>query len=631
MDYFSSIFEYITTQESLYEKSIAVNKVWHWSMKDHILTTDLYTNSQLLNGKTDFTPIKNITRPILNLEHRTEAIEVKDVQIYVDEPSQFHLSFLVKRYHDDVFVVENDLDTFFDDLNISRIDYGGGLSKKMLGPCPEVVPMQSIAFCDQTDILSGPLGLKHYYSPDQLLKMAKFGWGDEKNGATVSIPDLISLSRSEKKGDSASTNVKTPGRYIEVYEVHGNLPKIFADVNDSSGEYETRIYICAFYQLKNSDRKQGVILYTAPEKESPFKLIKRDAVHGRGLGFGGAEELFEAQVWTNYDMIRVNDMLDGASKTILKTTDPMVASRNKIRDMDNLEIIELAMGTDLSQVDTFPRNLQIFERSIAEWENHAQQMAAANEAIQGENPAAGTPFKLQQLVTTEAHGLHDYRKGQYAKHIESIYRDWIIPHIEREICKGTQFLSQLSLEELQYVVDALVNNQVEAAKKEYVLSNGGLAMTPEMEQQLVVGIQTKLKRQGSKYFIQILKGEFSGMSLAVKVDVAGKQKDLSGMVDKLTNVFKTVIANPYILQSPPIAAMFNKIIEAAGLDPIDLSNFKVPPLPTRRMTSTIDYADLATPPNAEQEAMLELSGITPPAPTSPMPTNRSQPLAPLDH
>ena len=114
----------------------------------------------------------------------------------------------------------------------------------------------------------------------------------------------------------------------------------------------------------------------------------------------------------------------------------------------------------------------------------------------------------------------------------------------------------------------------------------------------------------------------------MKVSVAGKSKDLSGMVDKLTNVFKTVIASPYILQSPPIAALFNKIIEASGLDPIDLSNFKVPPLPTRRMTSTIDYKDLATPPNAEQQAMLELSGIQPPSNSTPAP-NQGQPLAPV--
>jgi hypothetical protein len=128
------IFSYIKAMENQYRLPIRLNDSWDWGMRDHIQTTELYTNSQLKTGKTDFKPVKNITRPILNLQHRTEDIELKDVQIYVDNPEKFHLSFLVKKYHDDVFVKENDLDTFFDELNVSRIDYGGGLSKKLNNP-----------------------------------------------------------------------------------------------------------------------------------------------------------------------------------------------------------------------------------------------------------------------------------------------------------------------------------------------------------------------------------------------------------------------------------------------------------------------------------------------------------------
>jgi len=78
MERFTSIFNYIESQETAYSNGIPVNSAWTWSMKDHILTTELYSSSQLLNGKDEFTPVKNITRPILNLQHRTEDIEVKD-------------------------------------------------------------------------------------------------------------------------------------------------------------------------------------------------------------------------------------------------------------------------------------------------------------------------------------------------------------------------------------------------------------------------------------------------------------------------------------------------------------------------------------------------------------------------
>lgn len=569
MNHETDIFTYVTAQETAYKQPIPINDSWDWSMADHIKTTTLYNNSQLLRGKNDFTPIKNIIRPILNLQHRTEDIDVKDVQIYIDDDKKYHLSFLVKKYHDDVFVKENDIDTFLDELNVSRIDYGVGLSKKLDKPAPEVVPLQSIIFCDQTDILSGPIGIKHFYSPDQLLDMKKVGWGDPSNGATVSIEELITLTREEKKENSNGGTTKTPGRYIEIIEVHGNLPKRFATPTDNSNEYETRLFIVAFYQKKDSTSKGGVILYSQPEKKSPFKIIKRDPVYGRAVGFGGAEELFESQVWVNYDMIRKQHMLDAASKTILKTTDPVVASRQNLNDMDNLEIIELAPNSDLGQVDTFPRNVHLFDESIAQWEAHAQQMGAANDAIMGVSPASGTPFKLQELVTQQSQGLHEYRRGQYAKHLEEIYNDWIIPHIKKKITEGAKWLSTLSLDELQYVTEAVVTSQANNRIKEMVLS-GGIPTEAEIEIFKKI-IREDFKKKGNKHFIEILKGEFKNTPLAVSVSVKGKSRDLSARTDKLVNVFRQIIVNPAVLQMPPIAKIFNDILESSGLDPADFS------------------------------------------------------------
>lgn len=569
----TDIFSYIESQVNDYDKrsGIPLPGGWLWSMKEHLETSFLYIHSQLKTGKDDFKPVKNIIRPILNLQHRTEDIEVKDVAIYVNDPEKYHLSFLVKKYHDDVFVVENDMDTFFDELNVSRIDYGAGLSKQLNLPRPEVVPLHSIAFCDQTDILSGPIGLKHYYSPDQLKDMEKVGWGSEENGATVTIDDLITLAKNEKKDPSnEKTNAtKTPGRYIEVYEVHGNLPAKFANPTTDSKEYETRMFIVAMYQKQGSTDKSGVILYTALEPESPFKLIKRDPVYGRALGFGGAEELFEPQVWTTYDMIRKQDMLDAASKTILITTDPAIASRNKVRDMDNLDFLEAAVGSDTRQLDTFPRNMQLFTQSMQEWEAHAQQMGAATEAVMGESPTAGTPFKLQQQVIAQGLGLHEYRRGQYARHLEEIYNDWIIPHIEKKICEGATFLSELSLEEMQYVVDALVTNMANQKIIEMVIA--GEEVTPEAVDMFKELVRAEFKKKGNKHFIEILKGEFKGNKLHVKVSVKGKSKDLSARTDGLVNVFRQIIANPAVLQIPAIGRIFNDIIESSGLDPVDFT------------------------------------------------------------
>ena len=589
-----TVFDFIKSEGANYKHPIPINDVWRWSMKDHIKTAVLYTNSQLLSGKDDFTPVKNIVLPILNLQHRAEDIEVKDVQIYVDDSDKYHLSFLVKKYHDDVFVIENDIDTFFDELNVSRIDLGAGLSKQLDKPRPEVVPLESIAFCDQTDMLSGPIGIKHFFSPDQLMDMESVGWGKKENGATITVDELINLSREEKQEDKDGETAKTPGRYIEIYEVHGNLPKRFANPEESSNKYETRIYIVAFYQKEGVSDKQGVILYTKPEKKSPFKLIKRDKIYGRALGRGGVEELIEPQAWVNYTAKRKMDMIDAASKTILGAignNSSIIAQRNKINSMDNNEILDLGDG-DLKQIDTTPRSMTMFNNEEVGWENHAKDLGGAQDPIQGKEPTSGTPFSSLIEQVRQGMGLHEYRRGQYAKHLEEIYYDWIIPHIQRKITQGAKFLSELSLEELQYVTECVVRNETNKRIKDMVLA--GETPTAEGVELFKQLLTEEFKKKGNKHFIEILKGEFNGVTLGVKVSVAGKSKDLSAKTDKLVNIFRQIIVNPAVLQIPAIARVFNDILESSGLDPVDFSGMtKEQIAATQPQTSPVSMKEVA--------------------------------------
>ena len=571
MIHHTDIFSFIKDQENAYKQPIPLSRNWDWSMNDHIETAYLYSHSQLRTGKNDYKPVKNIVRPILNLQHRTEDIEMKDVQIYVNDSSKYHLSFLVKKYHDDVFVIENDMETFLDELNVERIDYGAGLSKQLDKPRPEVVPLQSIAFCDQTDMLSGPIGLRHYFSPDQLLDMKSVGWGNPENGATRTLEETILLSREEKEKDGTFT--KTPGRYIEVREVHGNMPKRFADPSYEGLDYETRIFIVVFYLPKDSKDEKGIILFTKPEPKSPFKLIKRDPVYGRALGFGGAEELFEPQVWVNYNMIRKQNMLDAAAVTILKSTDSTIAAKHPsgLKNLKNLEVLDIAPNTDISQVDTFPRNVALFDRSTEEWEIHAQRMGSANDTQLSDNPPSGTPFALQELVTNESQGLHNYRRGQYAKHLEEIYNDWIIPHIQRKITQGSKFLSELSLEEMDYVVEKLVANQTSKMMVEKTL-NGEL-VSPEERESFEQEVRDNFKKKGTKHFIEILKGEFRRVPLAVKVTIAGKSKNLARQAQNYVNLFREIRStDPQLFRIPAIANIFNQVIESSGLDPVDFAS-----------------------------------------------------------
>lgn len=572
-----SIYKYVEEQESDFVNPIDLNG-WQWSFKDHVRTSFFYKHGRLLQGNDDWTPVKNIIRPLLNLQYRTEDLDVKDIVIYVDDPSSFHLSFLVKKYHDDVFSVENDLGDFLDNTNESKVDFGGSLVKKIKGAKPEVVDLQSIAFCDQTNILSAPFAIKHFYSPDQLKEMEENGWGREENGATISIDDLIELAEDYKVQDKETGQpVKTTGKYVEVYEVHGVLPASYLDENSKG--YKRQIHIITFTKGELDD-KVGHTLFKKEVKKPLFKFHERDKVFGRCVGFGGIEELFEPQVWTNYSLIRQKEMLDSASKVILKGigTDLKSHYPNGLRDLDNLEILELNQGEDIGQIDTTPRSMALFDNFEAKLLDHAQRTASATDATLGENPASGTPFRLQERVVMEGKGLHEYRREKFARFVEEIYQDWIIPYIVDEITKGTQFLSELSNDEMRYVSDALVESEANKFVLESIFN--GEPVSPEEVEIYKQSVREKFNKGGSKKFIKILKDEFKKKQLKVKVNVAGKQKDLALMTDKLVNIFRQIIGNPQgfmqLMQIPQMEKTFNQILEYSGLSPASFGGIKSP-------------------------------------------------------
>lgn len=569
---YTDIYSFITSQEANFSLPITISENYEWNMRDHINLTVLYKNSHYKTGKDDNKPFKNIIRPILNLAYRAEGFDVKDINLFVNDAKNYYKSFLIKKYHEK-WARENHIDTFIDNLVESYVDYGGVLVKDVNNVRPEVVPMQRIAFVDQTDILCGPIAERHNYSPDELRNEAGKNW---KN-----IEDVITLAQDNKIVDKKSgQHANTPGKYIEVYEVHGVFPKHWLYDTDKIGNYEGNYYdpesdenemvrqlhICTFYQSEDGN-KHGITLYKGKEKEIPYKLLLRDEIFGRALGLGGAEELFEPQVWVNYSEIHKKNMLDAASKMLLQTTDPAYANRNKIQNMDNLEITITEPKTRIEPINTQPINFQFFEKSILDWEDHARQMGAATEAVLGEPPTAGTPFKLQDLLVQQGLSLHEYRKGKIATFVGEIYKDWIIPHLSAEIIEGQEFLSELDLSELQNVADNLVIHETNKMLKEKILN--GEEILSEDEEAHKQMVREQFMKGGNKKFIEILKGEMKDAPIDVEVNIVGKQKNLSQIVDKLTNIFRQLISAPQVLDDPRMAKIFNQILESSGLSPMD--------------------------------------------------------------
>lgn len=560
----SNVFDFILKSVTDYKTArVPLAENWDWNMWQHIQRTVLYKNSKFLEGPNDGNrPFKNIVRPILNVAYRTEGFDVKDITPFVDNEDEYHKSFLVKKYHRK-WANRNGMDTFIDETVESIVDFGLGLVKDVGQTRPECVPLQSIAFCDQTDILAGPIGILHPMTPDELDAM-RGKWDEDR------INEAILMAKNEKATlPQGGTKAKTPGKHIDVYELHGVMPESWVDDASSPDRYVRQAHYVTFYTLENGT-KQGISLFKGRERRQIFKAHKRDPIYGRACGFGGVEELFEPQQWTNYSEIQLKEMLDAAALSILQTADPTIAGRNRVDDLDKNEILlyDTAYG-GLSKVDTVPRGFDKFEANLQRWEANAMTIGSASEGSLGKSPASGTPFALQNLIVQEGNGMHDYRRGKHASFAGEIWRDWVLPHLVRDINQGQKFLDELSVDEMQEVVERVVNNLANQKIKAKLLT-GEVPTDEEMDLFREV-TKSQFIKGGQKRFMELLKDEIRDIPVDVEVNVAGKQEYLNDRVVKLTNVFRQIIANPAILQIPGMAKLFNDIIESAGLSPINFA------------------------------------------------------------
>lgn len=572
----SNIFDWIKSEENGFQtRKIQIGDNWYWSFRDHVQMIFHLKNSIFFTGDNNWLrSFKNVMQPILQLSYWTEDIDVKDVTFFIEGQNGKVLSFLVKKYHDEVYIRENDLDMLFDEITESDVDYGGVLVQRG-AKIPEVIPLNSIAFCDQTDILGSPIAFKFDFSPSKLSEMSKYGWGDERNGATISIQDLIVLATNEKSADSLSNNKNIlPGKNIEIYVVKGSMPNHYLDDSGDMEKYKYQIQIVGFY-LDKDNKRQGVVLYRKEDDDDNLEFFTSKKVYKRALGSGVGEQLLHPQIWTNFLTIHKTNMLEAASKVPLYTDDENYTSKNKIQDMETLEVTTIAEGKRINQVPTAaPANIQLFSNEINMWYEQAQSSGSAYDPILGKEESSGTTFRGQERLVAQGRGTHDKRRGQRAKFIEKIYRNMILPDIKREILKGKKFLASLTNDELNWVAERMATVQAEQIVVDAILKDG--KYVTEQEKQALIEIRkTSIMKQGNRHLVEILKGEFEDIDIKIGINVAGKQKDLVNLSDKLLSIFQFIFANPQAFQSamkvPALSKAFENILEFGGLSIGDFS------------------------------------------------------------
>ncbi len=588
------VFSYITTEESSFKTArVPLTSSKDWNMSEHIERCTNVANAWFHKGQNDgLRPYDDIVTPVIDVAFRTEGFDVKDIIPYVDDIKQHYKSFLVKKYHPQ-WARKNELDTFIDEVVETSIIYDLALVKNINNTRPEVVDLKTIAFCDQTDVMAGPICIKHQYTIAELTEF-KGKWDDDK------IDQAIIMSLQEKSNAIAGDQkAKTPSKYIEVYELRGDLPEYWLDPTGETFKYVPQMHLVCFY-TDISGNKNGITLYKGKDKKlsDNFKALKIDAVRSKGRACGRSivERLFEPQVWNNYSAIKLKKMMDSAVNII--QTDSEEYGNQKISELKESTVLKHETGKPLTRLDGNLQNVPVFTNHQIKQENSARTLGSASEASLGKNPVSGTPFALQDLIVQQGEGIHEYRRGKIATFFADIlYRDWILRYLVDDMNQGVKFSEDLTLDELEEIAETISTNEVEKKIKAQILKSGKVPSEEERELMRETYKEEWLKK-GTTRFFEVLKDELKDIPIKVKVNVAGKQKYMAQNADKLSKLITTFLST-----GVPISAMskqINELLEESGMSGINFSNI------TKQVSETPEVGGKVTSPVGADELEKEV-------------------------
>lgn len=572
-----TVFDYIKQQETSWKTSrVPIISSKDWNMAEHIERCTAVANGWFFTGKNDgLRPYDDLVTPIINVAFRSEGFDAKDIVPFVNKASNDHLSFIIKKYAPQ-WNRKVELDTIIDDVVETSIIYDLVIVKNLNKKLPEVIDLKTIAFCDQVDVLSAPLCIRHEYSVEEMLEF-KGKWNDE--AIDLAITQAVEERKVSIAGDQV---VKTPSKNIIVYELNGKLPEKWLKDDGTSKKYVSQLQLVCFYTGTDGNRN-GITLYKGKAKKlsDTFKTLKIDRVRSKGRACGRSivESLFEEQTWNNYSAIKLKKLLDAAITVFI--TDSEELGGKKLTDLKSNTVLKQEKGSSTVKLDGNLQNVQHFTNYSQDLQTKARIKGSASEAMLGVNPSSGTPFALQNAVIQQGTGIHEYRQGKIATFFaDQLYRDWILQMMVDDLNQGKNFSEVLTLEELQEVVEKISKNLVEETKKNMKL-NGEL-ITSETESQLQTTFAEQVRAIHSKRgFFEVIKGELSEIPTEVMVNIVGKQKGMAQNADKLSNMVSMLLKSGVKMQS--LSKPINELLEESGMSPIDftqaLSQPEEPPQP----------------------------------------------------
>ena len=564
-----------------------------WDMYGTVEKITAYLNSKHISGDKDSLgrekPFFNIVTAAVNIWYRATDLDRKDIVIRPDNSSTIISAFLATVLLQN-WMRKQRFGVFLNSWGRTLAQYGSAISKfveKDGELIPTVIPWNRL-ICDPTDFYALPVIERLYKTPSQLRKIKEYDQG--------AVENLIASKITRKNLDGSTKD--TRNEFVELYEVHGELPKALLMKNPQDKDWDTytqQIHVVS-YSLNKDSKYDDYTLYRGKEKKNPYRkddLIEED---GRTLSIGAVESLFDAQWMQNHTMKNMKDTLDLSSKLIFQTADANYVGRNVLSAIETGDILIHSPEKPLTQINNSKSDIVALQNFSTQWKVLAQEITSTPDAVRGNTLPSGTPFSLGVLLTNNASSLFEIMTENKGHAIEDMLRIFVIPHLKTKMDTKEEVMAILEDRDIKkidaiYIPKAAIKLHNDRFKE--MTLNGEI---PRAFDQVAMENQVKqsLASQGNQRSFD--PGEISWKEVTkdlewnLEVGVTNEPMDKQVMLTTLNTVLQSIAGNPLILQDENAKLIFGKILSLAGaISPIELSTAAAAPvnpalLPAKQLT-----------------------------------------------
>lgn len=536
-----NIFSYVEAEKSFYEtQTIPLIEGDDFSQYQLIRAINFARRSRYIDDNAsddiigDF-PYENISKYRIRLEARSTDFDIKHIEVApVDSSDEARVAALVasKALHKKLRDIK--FGTFLNRYADTRPEYGGVIVKKTRDGV-HVVPWENV-ITDMSDILGGVIIERHFMRPSQIKKQTN--WKNVDEAIRSATSDTISKDLKDSSADEA----ETLARFIEVYEVHGELPVAMlkmARKEDYTEADLTTFVTCSIIYNPTGQDKDGEytgIIFKAEEiaeADFPYKYDCRHPITGRGLGEGIPEELSEHQRWHNYYKTEQARAMAIGGKVLFVTDDAKVTDSVYDEGIEHGTILKVGENRMFQQLNTIPSSVPVVQTIIQDIDDSADRAVSSFEAVLGEESKSGTPFRAQYLQNVAGNSQFEREREDMGLFITEIIEDWLLEDALKDAARTGYIDDNFTKQDLAMIDKALVEKQVQQAVIEQLRSSE--SVMPEQLDQMRQSVQIGLAEKGTRRRIEDIKTFIKMAGKKVLIHTTDEQRSKQVLFESFSN------------------------------------------------------------------------------------------------